>query len=139
MYTEAASVPVIWDAGLQHFIERIIRSPVYPIRQHLLTSILRQIRLERDGYPVNRSAVKSCIDVYRQLRDTRTNASVFKVELESKILEESEQYYKHEGEHLIETCDAAQYLSRVRLLIPCLQLAFPTHKLYEQGRRSPVL
>lgn len=106
-------VPPIWDAGLQLFIDRIIRSPLHAIRHHLLATVLRLIRLERDGYPVNRSSVKGCVDVYRQLIDQGGNTTVFKKELEPSILQESNTYYKNEGETLLETCDAPEYLRRV--------------------------
>lgn len=118
MYIQTERVPPIWDAGLQLFLDRIIRSPLHPIRQHLRNTILRLIRLERDGYPVNRSAIKGCIDIYRQLVDQGGTVAVFKTELEPSILEESDLYYKKEGEFLLETCDAPEYLRRVRSFRP---------------------
>lgn len=66
----------------------------------MLSAILRQIRLERDGFAVNRSAIKEAIEVYRNLTDGNQLANVFKVELERHILEETETYYKLEGENL---------------------------------------
>lgn len=112
MHSPAEEVPQIWDAGLQLFIDRIIGSPLYPVQQHVLNAVLRQLRLERDGYPTNRSAIKGAIEVYRNLTD-QDNASVFTRELEPHILKETEIYYKLEGETLICSCSAPEYLRRV--------------------------
>lgn len=106
-------MPQIWDAGLQLFIDRIIGSPIYPIQQHVLNAVLRQLRLERDKHPINRSTIKGAIEVYRNLTN-RDNTSVFKNELEPSILRETEAYYRLEGETLISSCNAPEYLCRVR-------------------------
>ncbi|KAF8309915.1 Cullin-domain-containing protein [Clavulina sp. PMI_390] len=116
VHCPAVGVPQILDAGLQLFIDHIIRSPTLPIRQHMLSAILRQLRLERDGYPVNRSAIKEAIEVYRNLNDqgdSSANASVFKKELEPSIFRETDSYYKEEGNTLIASCNAPEYLQRV--------------------------
>ncbi len=101
---------------MQLFILRIIRSPLYVIRRHVLATLHQQIRLERDGYPVNRSAIKGCVDVYRDLIDEKTSISIFKTEIELQILEESEAYYKREGECMLDTCDAPEFLRRVSVI-----------------------
>ncbi|KAF8340363.1 Cullin-domain-containing protein [Cantharellus anzutake] len=113
VYIQSAQVPMIWDAGMQLFLDRIIRSPLYAVHRHMLSTLQQQIRLERDGYPVNRSAIKGSIDVYRELIDGGLNVTVFKKEMEPPILEESETYYKREGEQLLDTCDAPEFLRRV--------------------------
>ena len=104
---------------MQLFLDRIIHSPLYVIRRHVLATLQQQIRLERDGYPVNRSAIKGCVDVYRELIDENTNISIFKREMEPHILEESEVYYKREGEYMLETCDAPEFLRRVSSIRLC--------------------
>ena len=70
--------------------------------------------MERDGYVINRSAMKQCVDVLLQLasNDDEKN-SVYKQDLEPMILRESEAFYETEGERLLETCDAPEYLRRV--------------------------
>lgn len=103
-------MPEIWDAGLLSFIEHIVRAP---IREHIISAVLNQIQTERDGYVINRSAVKGCVDVLLQLYDERADVSVYKRDLEPVILRESEAFYQNEGEHLLETCDVPEYLRRV--------------------------
>ena len=71
------------------------------------------MRTERDGYVINRSAVKCCVDVFLQLSDETYGVSIYKRDLEPAILKESEAFYKAEGVKLIETCDASEYLRRV--------------------------
>ncbi|GBE88007.1 Cullin-domain-containing protein [Sparassis latifolia] len=110
VYTKTANVPEIWDAGLLLFLEHIIRPP---IEDHIISAVLNQIQTERDGYVINRSAVKGCVDVLLQLYDEHEVAPVYNRHLEPSILKESESFYRKEGEDLLETCDAPEYLRRV--------------------------
>lgn len=111
VYSRTADVPEIWDAGYNLFVKHILKAP---ISQHISSAILTQIQIERDGYPINRSAVKECVDVLLLLRaEDGAGPSVYKRDLEPAILKESEVFYKGEGERLLESCDAAEYLRRV--------------------------
>lgn len=112
VYTKNVNVPEIWDAGMILFLKQIFRPP---IQQHLVTAVLKEIRLERDGYTISRSTVKGCVDVMLQLDDD-SGESVYKRDLEPALLRESEAFYKAEGERLMESCDAPEYLRRVSLI-----------------------
>ncbi|KAI0719294.1 Cullin-domain-containing protein [Cerioporus squamosus] len=111
VYTKSAEVPEIWEAGLILFIKHII---THPIEDHVISAILTLIQIERDGYTINRSSVKGCVDVFLQLDDKghRETTSIYKRDLEPAILRESEAFYRKEGERLLETCDAPEYLRR---------------------------
>lgn len=84
-----------------------------PIKEHIISAVLEEIRTERDGFVINRSAVKGCVDVFLQLSDGPSGESVYKRDLEPAILRESQVFYKAEGLKLLETCDAPEYLNRV--------------------------
>ncbi|KZS88122.1 Cullin-domain-containing protein [Sistotremastrum niveocremeum HHB9708] len=105
-YTPHAQVPQIWDAGLDLFIQHIL-GPT--IAEPLIATILAQIRIERDGYTINRSAVKSCVEVLLLL----DHPSIYKKKLEPAVLQESTSFYREEGQKLLETCDAPEFLRRV--------------------------
>lgn len=109
VYTQSAHVPETWDAGLLLFLKHVIRPP---ISEHLVNAILNQIQAEREGYGINRSAVKGCVDVYLDLHESSTADSIYKTDLEPTILRASEAYYKKEGERLLEECTASEYLRR---------------------------
>ncbi|THH18864.1 hypothetical protein EUX98_g8886 [Antrodiella citrinella] len=109
VYTKSANVPEIWDKGLLLFLKHII---LPPIDGHITSAILNQIQTERDGFVINRSAVKGCVDVLLQLSEPE-GPSVYKQELEPALLKESEAFYRDEGEKLLETCSASEYLRRV--------------------------
>ena len=111
MYTKTAGVPEIWDAGLLLFVKHIIRPP---IQDHLIKAVLLQIQTERDGYVINRSAMKGCVDILLDLMDRPDGTTIYKRDLEPAILKESERFYQAEGERLLETCDASEFLRRVR-------------------------
>ncbi|KAK7050999.1 hypothetical protein VNI00_005111 [Paramarasmius palmivorus] len=106
-YTKTADVPETWDFGLSLFLRHIIRPP---IKEHLITAILNQIEFEREGYMINRSAVKGCVEIFLSLEED--GSSVYKRELEPAILKESAQFYQHLAQTLLDTCDAPQYLER---------------------------
>ncbi|TDL25857.1 Cullin-domain-containing protein [Rickenella mellea] len=112
VYTPSASVPVIWDAGLKIFHDHMITTA---IRSHINEAILGQIQVEREGYAINRSAVKSCVDVLLQLNDGTDGQpiSVYKNDLEPEVLKESDAFYQLEAQNLLESCDAPEYLRRV--------------------------
>lgn len=110
VYTKSAGVPEIWEQGHFLFIRHILRPP---IQDHLTTAVLVQIQTERNGFMINRSAVKGCVDVLMQLNESSDTADMYKKLVEPDLLRESEAFYKAEGERLLETCDAPEYLRRV--------------------------
>jgi cullin 3 len=109
VYAKSADVPEIWDVGLILFLKHIIRPP---IKEHLVTAILTQIQFERDGYVVNRSATKGCVDVFLTLEDS-SGLTVYKRDLEPALLRDSQTFYASEGLKLLRSCDAPEYLRRV--------------------------
>ncbi|KAF9237673.1 Cullin family-domain-containing protein [Melanogaster broomeanus] len=110
VYTKSNDVPMIWDAGLDLFLKHIIRPP---IQDHIISAILTLIQIERDGYVINRSAVKGCVDVLVQLAVDREGKTVYKRDVEPAVLTASEVFYTAEAERLATTCDAPEYLLRV--------------------------
>ena len=123
MYTKTDHVPEIWDAGLHLFLKHIIRPP---IQDHLVKAILKQIQFDRDGYGINHSPVKGCVDVFLNLDIDDTGVTVYKRDLEPAILRESEMFYKAEGAKWLEFCDAPEFLRRVSDgLLSLRNLSFP--------------
>ncbi|KIK96146.1 hypothetical protein PAXRUDRAFT_826271 [Paxillus rubicundulus Ve08.2h10] len=110
VYTKSNDVPEIWDAGLDIFLEHIIRAP---IQDHIVSAVLILIQIERDGYVINRSAVKECVDVLLDLAVDHNGKTVYKRDVEPAVLTASEAFYKVEAERLVTTCDASEYLRRV--------------------------
>ncbi|KAF5382100.1 hypothetical protein D9615_004330 [Tricholomella constricta] len=110
VHTKSEKVPEICEAGRHLFLKHIIRPP---IQQHIVTAILNQVRFERDGYSINRSPVKGCVDVLLSLEVNDGSITVYKRDLEPAFLRESEAFYETEGVKLSETCDAPEFLRRV--------------------------
>ena len=73
VYCPSASVPSIWDAGMELYLKRMINTP---IQNHLVHAILNQIEIERGGLAINRSAVKSCVEVLLALHDEKDGGSI---------------------------------------------------------------
>lgn len=112
VYTQSHGVPEISEAGLDLFLKHIICPP---FDEHIISAILKQIQIERDGYTINRSAVKECVDVLVKLGTEGGKPSVYKQRLEPEILSESEAFYAIESETLSATCDASEFLRRASL------------------------
>jgi cullin 3 len=98
--------------GRNLFLKHIIRPP---IDKTIVSAILTQILVERNGHVINRSAVKSCVDVFLSLKVDDVSPSIYTQQLEPAVLEESTAFYKEEGAKLLNTCDAPEYLCRVSL------------------------
>ncbi|KAF8149979.1 Cullin [Crassisporium funariophilum] len=109
VHTKSANVPATDKMGLDLFYQRIIR---LPIKDHVVAAILNQVQYERDGYVINRSAVKGCVDVFLSLADD-SGVTVYKNELEPVLLKESESFYSKEGNRLLNSCDAPEFLRLV--------------------------
>ena len=102
----------------------------------MISAILTLIQTERDGFTINRSSVKGCVDVFLQLQDTssREPVSIYRRDIEPAVLKESEVFYKKEGERLLETCDAPEFLRRVSQRVHDVLNA---HLLYAGGGTLP--
>lgn len=110
VYTKAHNVPETWDAGVELFLECIMRPPIL---SHLITGILDQIQFERDGHAINRSAVKGCVDVLLGLNSGDGKQTLYKHDLEKPFLEASGKFYEIEGIRLVESCTAPEFLTQV--------------------------
>ncbi|KAL7411333.1 ubiquitin ligase SCF complex subunit Cullin [Mrakia frigida] len=112
-YTPSAKVPLVYDVGLTLFLKRIIRSSLHPIHNQLISTLLSQIKLERDGEVINRSAMRDAIDILLSLREKEGGPSVYDTDFEKVFLSWTGEFYKEEGERLVEDCEAGVYLKKV--------------------------
>ncbi|KAF9557422.1 Cullin-domain-containing protein [Agrocybe pediades] len=110
VHTKAANVPTTHEMGLSLFLEHIIQPP---IKGHVVNAILKQIRHERDHITINRSTVRQCVDVFLSLAYDNTGTTIYKRDLEPLFLEESKIFYENEGRHLVDSCDAPEFLRLV--------------------------
>lgn len=95
------------------FLKHIVKSP---IKEHVISAILNQVQRERDHSSINRSAVKGCVDIFVRLEPDNSGIPVYKRDLEPALLAETEKFYKREGELLVNSCDAPEFLRLVRLV-----------------------
>ncbi len=108
-----------WDLGLELFRENVPWSKSFPIQRNLYGTLLDQIQIEREGTPINRSALKSCIEMLVELKYPKQNIaiaqrpSVYKQEFEPAFLSTSVDFYRAEAERTLERGDAGAYLSHV--------------------------
>lgn len=57
--------------------------------------------------------MKGCVDILLDLKEKPEGPTIYRRDLEPAILRESERFYEEEGDHLLETCDAPEFLRRV--------------------------
>lgn len=91
------------------FLEHMLKQPILG---HIISAILNQIEAEREGYAINRSAVKSCVDVLLQLQEGYDGPNVYQSSVEPEIIRSSRVYYTREGDALLDSCDAPEYLKK---------------------------
>jgi Cullin family len=121
---KSANALEVVELGRDLFVRHIIRPP---IKDYVISTVLSLLHIERDGYVINRSAITNCVEALLLLSDNPEGASVYKQYLEPEILRQSDVYYKAEAARLLETCDALEYLRRVKyppLLVAVLGLAY---------------
>ena len=110
MYAPAQRLPVIYDAGVLLFYKHII---VSPIENHLIDAVLDEVRVERDGFAIDQSAVCGCVDVLRLLQENPRSLTAYQEKLEPPLLDESRKFYEAEGKQKLEFSSASEYLTHV--------------------------
>ncbi|CAG8687823.1 28383_t:CDS:2, partial [Dentiscutata erythropus] len=113
VYSKDENVPPTYNLGLELFRDTIIRSTKYPIQSHLLDALLNQILLERENEIIDRSNIKTLMDMLLELTDTNKKDTVYAVDFEGRFLESSSEYYRVEGQMLISEHDAQEFMKKV--------------------------
>ncbi|KAK4686027.1 cullin 3, partial [Tremellales sp. Uapishka_1] len=115
VYTASSQVPLIYDVGLTLFLSHIVRSTTHPIHTHLISALLSQVQLERDGETITRSTVRECVDVLLRLSvsEREGGKNVYVMDFEPEFLRRSVEFYQMEAIEKLETGDASLYLRYV--------------------------
>ncbi|KAI8066220.1 Cullin [Gilbertella persicaria] len=106
-------LPSVYDMGLNLFRDKVIRSSKHPIQKHLISAMLNQIHLERNGDVIDRSAIQSSVAMLVELNDQNTNNTVYAVDFEEKHLETSNSFYQIESQKLVSSYDAPEFMRKV--------------------------
>ncbi|KAH6578195.1 hypothetical protein BASA62_000405, partial [Batrachochytrium salamandrivorans] len=69
-YVKSNNVPSVYEMGLDTFRDVVIQSSLYDIQSYIVSTLLNQIQLERDGQSVDRMLLKSTIDMLLTLPAT---------------------------------------------------------------------
>ncbi|KAF8910649.1 ubiquitin ligase SCF complex subunit Cullin [Gymnopilus junonius] len=134
VHTQSAHVPQTHDMGLELFLNHIVDKP--SIKSQVVSAILSQVQHERDGYVINRSAMKECVDIFLGLEVSK-GTTVYKHDLEPIFLEKSEVFYQKEGEHLATSCDTPEFLRLVQGRFDAEELR--THHYLSSQTTHPLL
>ncbi|KAH9808719.1 Cullin [Melampsora americana] len=124
-------MPPVWDLGLYIFLTHVIRSPHHPISSHLINAIITLITSERLGDTINSSVIRSATEMLTDLTnhsieiikrvDDKTGGngggpvgeSIYSTDFEPLFLAESREFYKNEGNQLLSSCNASEYLKKI--------------------------
>ena len=107
-----ASVPSIYDTGIAIFRKALIQNDNVRIGQHLVSTILTHITLERQSYPIDRTAIKANLEMLQQLF-TDNKDTVYAQDFEPLFMGDSSKFYERESNEKLAECDAATYLRHV--------------------------
>ncbi|EMR09428.1 hypothetical protein PNEG_02371 [Pneumocystis murina B123] len=111
VYTRQANKLQIYDISIVLFRDCIIKCQELAFGKCAITIILNQIHMERQGNTIDRSSIKSCINMFNSLPDkVNTTKTVFEVDLETYILLETREFYAKESKRLLKLSDANEYL-----------------------------
>ncbi|WVO21727.1 uncharacterized protein IAS62_003039 [Cryptococcus decagattii] len=113
VHAPTAAVPPVYDLGLSLFLIHIIRRPA--IHTHLISTLLSQVQLERQGFTITRSTVRECIDILLRLQVPERDgaANVYQQDFEPEFLRRTSEWYEYEAGQELVNGDASLYLSNV--------------------------
>ncbi|CAM0137429.1 unnamed protein product [Umbelopsis sp. WA50703] len=112
-HVKPANMPLVYDMGLELYRDKVIRSPKHPIQAQLTAVLLDQIKMERKGEQIDRSAVKAAVDMLVELYDNEKKENVYVVDFEPHYLETSSAFYLVESQALLAECDAPEYMRKI--------------------------
>ena len=98
--------------GLNLFRDKVIRSPKHPIQKHLISAMLNQIYLERQGDVIDRSAIQSSVAMLVKLSDANKQ-TVYAVDFEEQYLETSQSFYQLESQKLLSCHNTPEFMRKV--------------------------
>jgi cullin 3 len=109
--------PPIYVVCMSLFRDHILRSPIRPgsaltVMDVLESTILFMIQLERSGHLIERPLIRHCIQMLEGLYETPTEEESSKLYLtvfEPAFLNTSKEFYRAEGQRLLEIGDAATF------------------------------
>ncbi|KAI9483305.1 MAG: Cullin [Benjaminiella poitrasii] len=107
------NLPSVYDMGLNSFRDKVVRSQKYPIQKHLISAMLTQIQLERNGDVIDRSALQSAVAMLVELNDPEAHNTVYAVDFEVEYLETSTSFYQIESQKLVSSYDAPEFMRKV--------------------------
>ncbi|CCJ30066.1 unnamed protein product [Pneumocystis jirovecii] len=109
--TKQANKLKIYDTCIILFRDYIIKYEKIPFGKYAIMIILNQIRFERQGNKINKSSIKSCVNIFNSLPNkTNENKTVFESDVEVYILLETRKFYIKESKKLLELSNVSQYL-----------------------------
>ncbi|KAH0565479.1 hypothetical protein GP486_001120 [Trichoglossum hirsutum] len=120
VYCTENKKPSIFTATMCQFRDHVLRSHVAPdgpepttIENILISVILEQIQMEREGDIIDKTLIRSCIYMFEGLYETEyedENEKIYLTSFELEFLNASRQFYQSEGESLLRNSDAGTYL-----------------------------
>jgi cullin 3 len=90
----------------------LVQNDEIRIGQHLISTILSLITLERQSYSIDRTAVKTNLEMLQQLF-TANKDTVYGQDFEPLFIGESSKFYERESKDILVGSDAATYLRHV--------------------------
>jgi cullin 3 len=109
--------PSIYVASMCLFRDHVLRAPMRPdtdvsLLDVLKSAVLFMINLERTGHIIDRQLVRRCIYMLEGLYETATeeeSAKLYLTVFQPQFIETSRDFYRAEGERLLQLADAATF------------------------------
>ncbi|KAL2919457.1 hypothetical protein HK105_201103 [Polyrhizophydium stewartii] len=115
-HVKTAGLPPVYDMGMETFRETVIHSKKHAVQSALVSTVLHQILLERDGEAVDRLLLRGITEMMMMLpaagASARLRQSLYDTSFERAFLDASETFYARESEILLKECNAIDFLKR---------------------------
>jgi len=107
-YVPKFNLPLVEDMQYSQFKHHVIQNAV--IKERLVSLLIKDIRLERDGEVIEKTQIRSSIQMLIEV--CKNSRKLYEQEFEKVLLAETAEYYKLESQQLITSSSCASFLEK---------------------------
>ncbi|KAI8901079.1 Cullin-domain-containing protein [Globomyces pollinis-pini] len=125
-FLPSKNLPLTYEMGLEVYRDVVVRSNTHPVKNNILGTLFRLVEHERNGDIVDKTLLAACIQILDSLHPgngkidhfdsciaSNRSITLYDTDFEQELLNSTTLYYQKEGEELIKSLDAVEYLKKV--------------------------
>ncbi|KAJ3000209.1 hypothetical protein HDV02_000122 [Globomyces sp. JEL0801] len=124
-FLPSKNLPLTYEMGLEVYRDVVVRSNTHPVKNNILGTLFRLVEHERNGDIVDKTLLAACIQILDSLHPgngkidhfdsciaSNRSITLYDTDFEQELLNSTTLYYQKEGEELIKSLDAVEYLKK---------------------------